>query len=74
MALHDRHQLRAQLAEQRAHGGNRHALVGAVDQRVGDVLVRAQEVGVLAAEVERLLQVGAHGGEVVGRPRRVQAS
>ena len=66
---HDRHQRRAQLLEQRQHRGRRHALVGAVDQRVGDVLVGREEVGVLPAEVERLLEQRAHGGEVVGRPR-----
>ena len=66
---HDRHQRRAQLGEQRPHRGRRHALVGAVDQRVGDVLVGREEVGVSAAEVERLLEQRAHGGEVVGRAR-----
>ena len=66
---HDRHQGRAQLLEQRQHRGRRHALVGAVDQRVGDVLVGREEVGVLAAEVERLFEQRAHGGEVVGRTR-----
>ena len=66
---HDRHQLGAQLVEQRAHAGHRHALVGAVDQRIGDVVVGAEIAGVLAAEIQRLLQEGAHGREVVGRPR-----
>ena len=66
---HDGHQLGAQLLEQGAHAGDRHALVRTVDQRIGDVLVGAEVVGILAAEVERLLQVRAHGGEVVGRPR-----
>ena len=60
---------RAQLLEQLAHRGRRHALVGAVDQRIGDVGVGGEEAGILAAEVERLLQEGTHGGEVVGRAR-----
>ena len=47
---------RAQLGEQRAHRGRRHALVGAVDQRIGDVVVGREEAGILAAEIERLLQ------------------
>ncbi len=66
---HDRHQLGAQLGEQRAHAGDRHALVGTVDQRVGDVRVGTEVVGKPAAEIQRLLEIGPHGGEVVGRPR-----
>ena len=66
---HDRHQRRAQLGEQRQHRGRRHALVGAVDQRVGDVRVGREKAGVLAAEVERPLQQRPHGGEVVGGAR-----
>ena len=65
---HDGHQLGAQLLEEGAYAGDRHALVRTVDQRIGDVLVGAQVVGILATEVERLLQVRAHGGEVVGGP------
>ncbi len=66
---HDRHERRAQLLEERRHGGHRHAFVGAIDQRVGNVGVRPEEAGVLPAEVECLLQQRPHGGEIIGWPR-----
>jgi hypothetical protein len=49
--------------------GRRHALVGAVDQRIGDVLVGREKVGVSAAEVECLFEHRTHGGKIVGRAR-----
>ena len=65
----DRHKLAAQLAEERPQRRDLHAVVGDVDQRIGDVLVGREIVGQLAAEVEGLLQQRSHLGEVVRRAR-----
>ena len=56
---------RQNLADRR----RRHAFVGVVDMRIGDVLVGSEEAGIFAAEIERLFQIRHHGGEVVRRPR-----
>ena len=51
--LHDRHQLASQLRKQRADRSRRHALVGIVNVRVGDMLVRSEEVCVFASKIDR---------------------
>ena len=64
-ALHQRHQLTAQLGEQLAQRGGFHAQVREIDQRVGDVLVAGEEIGQAAGVVQDLLQVGLHGLEII---------
>ena len=71
---HHRHQLAPQLREQRLHRGRRHALVGVVDQRIGDVVVGREELGILAAEVERRSRNGTMAAKSFAGRARVQAS
>ena len=66
---HQRQQLAPQRLEQFLHRGGRHALLGIIDERVGDVLVGREELRVFAADIEDLLQERHHGGKVIGRPR-----
>ena len=66
--MHDRHQLAAQLGEQGAHRCGGHALVGAVDQRIGDVRIGRKETGIFPAELDGPFQERRHGREIVGRP------
>ena len=67
--LDQRHEFLAQALKQRADRLHRHAVVGAVDQGIGDVLAIAHQLGRTAAEVEDSREVIGDGGEVVGRPR-----
>jgi len=71
---HQWHQFAPQRLEQFLHRGGRHALLGIIDERVSDVLVGRKELRVFAADIENLLQERHHGGKVIGRPPRVQAS
>ena len=48
----------AQFGEQRAHRGGLHPVIGKIDQRVGDMFVAGEEIGELAAQVERFFQHG----------------
>ncbi len=60
----------AQLAEDGANRVHGHAVVGARDQRVGDMGGVREEIGVAAAEVERFLQVRGDRREVILRASR----
>ena len=64
----DRSKLAPELRKERADGSRRHAFVGVVDQRIGNMRVGREEAGVFAAEIERLLQERKHGGKIVRRP------
>jgi hypothetical protein len=66
---HQGYERRLQLGEQRAHRSRGHALVELIDQRIGDVVIRREEVSVAAAQLERLLEERPHRGKVVGRAR-----
>ncbi len=60
------HQARPQGREERAHRLGLHAIVGAVDQRVGDMGVAGEAVGHAPAQLEGSLEVGQHSGDIVG--------
>jgi hypothetical protein len=68
--IQERHQSALELTEQFADRRRRHALVGVVDMRIGDMRVRSEKLRILAAQVERLFQIRHHALEVVRRPRR----
>ena len=59
----------AQLGEQRLDRCGRHALVGAVDQGIGDVRIGRKEAGIFPAQLDGPFEERRHGREVVGRPR-----
>jgi hypothetical protein len=62
---HHRDEFAPQFVEQAPDRRRRHAFVGIVDMRVGDVFVRGEELGVFATQCERLFQIRHHRGEVV---------
>jgi hypothetical protein len=62
-----RDELLAQFGEDFAHAGGFHAVIGEVNQRVGDVVVTGEEVCQLAALLKGFFEQGLHGFEVVGR-------
>ena len=67
--LHDRHQLCSKFRKQRPHCGDRHALVGEIDQRIGDVLISGKAIRQLPTLIECLFQIRLHAFEIVGRTR-----
>ena len=67
--LKQRDEPRAELCKQGRNLGRRHARVLAVDQRIGDVLGVGRVARQPPAEVERALEQGPDGGEVIGGPR-----
>src|SRR5271169_5974198 len=62
---HQGGELAPQLCEKALDGGCRQTLVGVIDHRIGDVVVRRKERGIFPAQVERLLEKRNHRGEVV---------
>ena len=66
--LKQRDEPRAELRKQGRYLGRRHARVLAVDQRIGDVLGVGRVARQPPAEVERSLEQGPDGGEVIGGP------
>ncbi len=66
--LDDRHQLPAQLGKEGPQRRGFHAIVGLIDQRIGDVLIAGEIVGQLPTQVNGLDQVGLDGLEVVPGP------
>ena len=67
--LDDGHQSLAQIGQERAQRRDLHAIVGHINQRVGDVLIARKEIRILPAQVERPVQVRLHGSKIVRRTR-----
>ena len=65
---HERDQRFPQRRKQAAYRRRRHAFIGAIDQRIGNVGIGREKAGVLAAKIDAHFQEGSHGGEVVCRP------
>ena len=67
--LDQRRQGLPQRFEEGSDGRGAHAVVGYIDEGIGDVLIAGEEVGELTAHREGFLQVGLDTGEVVGWAR-----
>ena len=58
--IQQRHKPALQLAEQLSDRRRRHAFVGIVDLRIGNVRIGSEELGIFAAEFERRFQQRHH--------------
>ena len=65
---HHRGKLAFELAEEFEDRCRGHTLIGIVDVRISDVLVRRKVGGIFPAEIERPFEIGHHGRKVVRRP------
>jgi hypothetical protein len=63
--LDDGHLCGAQIGKETAHSSGFHAVIGEVNQGVGNVFVTGEEVRQFAAQVERLFEIGLDFFEVI---------